>query len=293
MKTRKALINFFVAVILIATIGSTAYASEINMDASVLLDETNTNENTDDINLLNEEQATSADELLDEQGQVTDSEVYFDEQGEPYYLEPTNEDVTEEQQDKTTVIEDKQDVKEEVKDVVKKEAKKEVKKAVKKVKEVVVEEPSYSEADLRLLSCLIYSEAGNQSYNGMLAVANVVLNRAKSDVYWHVNTIKEVIYDRKWNSVQFSVTIKCKSTGISPLDKALKSYDTGKYSGGNPGAEITAMNKCIKAAKAALEGENNIENYLCFTALGYNTNSIKNNYSSYKIIGNHIFYRTK
>ena len=28
-----------------------------------------------------------------------------------------------------------------------------------------------------MLACLVYSEAGNQSYNGMLAVANVVLNR--------------------------------------------------------------------------------------------------------------------
>jgi len=160
-----------------------------------------------------------------------------------------------------------------------------------KAAQTKVEKPAYSEADLRLLSCLIYAEAGNQSYKGMVAVANVVINRAKSDVYWHVNTIKEVIYDRKW-SVQFSVTIENSKTGISPYEKALKIYDSGKYTGANPEAEKSSMQRAIKAAKAALQGTNNIGNYLCFTnkrAAG----SIKKKYPDYRIIGDHIFYRTK
>ena len=70
-----------------------------------------------------------------------------------------------------------------------------------------------------MLACLVYAEAGNQSYEGMLAVANVVLNRVKSDAYWHVDTIKEVIYDKKW-AVQFAVTVKNKK-GVSSSDKAL------------------------------------------------------------------------
>ena len=32
------------------------------------------------------------------------------------------------------------------------------------------------------------------------ACRNVVLNRAKSKAYAHINTIEEVIYDRKWSS---------------------------------------------------------------------------------------------
>lgn len=154
----------------------------------------------------------------------------------------------------------------------------------------VVQTPSYSEKDLRLLACLVYAEAGNQSYEGMLAVANVVLNRVKSDVYWHVNTVEEVIYDHKW-AVQFAVTIKNKS-GLSQMDKALKCYDTGKFGGGNPDAEKRAMNKAIKAAKDALCGKNNIGNYLCFENKRA-VNRIKKNYSDYRIIGDHIFYRTR
>ncbi len=53
----------------------------------------------------------------------------------------------------------------------------------------------------------------------MLAVGNVVLNRVNSKAYSHVNTVEEVIYDRKW-AVQFTVTVKNKSTGKSALDKA-------------------------------------------------------------------------
>lgn len=157
-------------------------------------------------------------------------------------------------------------------------------------KEAKVKKPSYSEEDLRLLACLVYSEAGNQSYNGMLAVANVVLNRVKSDAYWHADTIKEVIYDKKW-AVQFAVTIK-NSKGVSTLDKALKSYDTGKFSGSNAEAQKKSMNQAIKAAKAALNGKNNIGSFLCFQNKR-SASSIKKKYSDYKIIGDHIFYRTK
>ena len=159
-------------------------------------------------------------------------------------------------------------------------------------KETAVKKPSYSEKDLRLLASLIFAEAGNQPYKGKLAVANIVINRTKSDVFWHANTIEEVIFDRKW-AVQFSVTVKNKKTGISPLDRALKYYDTRKFTGSNPEAEQKAMDSCIKAAKAALEGNNNIGEYLCFTGNNRGANSIKKKYPNYQIIGNHIFYRTK
>jgi spore germination cell wall hydrolase CwlJ-like protein len=153
------------------------------------------------------------------------------------------------------------------------------------------EEDTVSAKDLRLLACLIYSEAGNQNYEGMLAVANVVLNRVKSDAYWHVNTVEQAIYDRKW-SVQFGVTVKNSKTGTSMMDKALKLYDTRKFTGANPEAQKKALNKAIKAAKAALSGKNNIGNYLCFQNK-YSAKSIKKRYSDYRIIDDHIFYRTK
>lgn len=150
---------------------------------------------------------------------------------------------------------------------------------------------TYSKKDLRLLACLIYTEAGNQSYNGMVAVGNVVLNRIKSASYGHVDTVSEVIYDKKW-AVQFAVTVKSKKSGQSTLDKALSLYDSRNFGGANPEAQEKSMNKAIKAAKAALEGENVIGDYLCFQNKR-SASRIKKKYPSYKIIGDHIFYRTK
>ncbi len=165
-----------------------------------------------------------------------------------------------------------------------------VKKSTTKTPAKATAKASYSKSDLRLLSSLVYAEAGNQSYKGMLAVANVVLNRMDSKAYGHTRTVKGVIYDRKW-AVQFSVTIKSRKTGQSPLASALKAYDTGKFGRKNVRAEREAMTKATKAAKSALEGNNNIGKYLCFSNK-YSSRGVKKRYSNYRTIGDHIFYRT-
>ncbi len=277
--TKKLLVTLITAVILSTCFGATVFASELaTIENQPVQSSTEDIENTDAITEIQGSDTTPAEaateEVIEDQDLLLEEGYFIDEQGEIYYEEPTNEmeevvieEVEEEENDDTT------DYDKEEKEVA--EAKK----------------PSYSEKDLRLLASLIYAEAGNQNYNGMLGVANVVLNRAKSDVYWHVNTIKEVIYDHKW-SVQFAVTIKSKKSGLSMLDKALNYYDTRKFTGSNPEAAKKAMNKAIKAAKAALEGENNIGDYLCFQNKR-SANSIKRKYSDYKIIDDHIFYRTK
>lgn len=167
----------------------------------------------------------------------------------------------------------------------KKEEKKKKEEAPKKEKKAEAkEEANYSKADLRLLASLIYAEAGNQPYKGKLAVANVVINRAKSKTFWHVETINEVIYDSKWG-IQFSV-IKKNSSGISPLNKALKLYDSKNNLSE---AEKKNMEQCIKAAKAAFNGDNNIGNRLYFSR---NSRYLSNKYSNHIVIGDHIFYIT-
>lgn len=102
---------------------------------------------------------------------------------------------------------------------------------------------TYTDADLMLLACLVHSEAGDQSYEGKLAVANVVLNRVKSSKY--PDTIKKVIYQ----SGQFTVA---KS---GSLQKQLDNYNnyTSK-----------SQKLSIKAAKDALEGANNIGKRMYF-----------------------------
>jgi len=97
--------------------------------------------------------------------------------------------------------------------------------------------------EIKLLACLIHAEAGNQSYEGKLAVANVVLNRVKSSQY--PDSIKNVIYQ----SGQFSVSAS------GSLAKQLSNYS-------NYTSESQRLS--IKAAKAALAGANNIGNRLYF-----------------------------
>ena len=118
--------------------------------------------------------------------------------------------------------------------------------------------PSASSDDAYLLACLVYCEAGNQSYDGQLAVANVVLNRVKSPLF--PNTISEVIYQ----SGQFSPA----SSGS--LARTLSNGPT---------------DSCIQAANDALAGNNNIGNYLFFNNFGAPSNA-----SSYYWLGDHVFY---
>lgn len=98
------------------------------------------------------------------------------------------------------------------------------------------EKAKYSKAELRLLSTLIYCEAGAEPYAGKLAVGIVVMNRKESRSF--ANSVKGVIYQRG----QFSPVRN------GSLNRALARYDAGKFNS-------AADKQCIKAAKAALSGE--------------------------------------
>ena len=103
-----------------------------------------------------------------------------------------------------------------------------------------------SDEEVWLLACIIDWEAGSESYEGKLAVANVVLNRVKSGKWG--SSITSVIYAPK----QFS--------GVSDGN-------------GNPSAKFAARlssgpnQACIQAAKEALSGVNNVGNYTFFRSL--------------------------
>lgn len=272
MSTLKKLFITMIGVLLI-TFGYSqgVYASELVNQEDV--DDTYLSQSETEVSFDTDESELTENEIMID---TEAYEVYVDEQGQVYYIEkkpvePEAENDKDVQKQEEKTVQSK-----------KTEQAKNNKNSDKK--------PTYTEEELRLLSCLVYAEAGNQSYEGMLAVANVVLNRVKSQTYSHVNTIEEVIYDKKW-AVQFSVTVKNKN-GKSVLDRALECYDTGKFPGRNPEGEKKAMNRAIKAAKAALNGENNLGDYLCFRLNNKNASSIKKKYN-YIIIGDHIFYRTK
>lgn len=97
---------------------------------------------------------------------------------------------------------------------------------------------SVAAAEQELLAALIYCEAGNQPYEGQVAVGAVVMNRVKSGVY--PNTITDVIYQ----SGQFGPAM----TGW--LDSVLAS---GSYS-----------DTARQAAADAIAGSNPVGNCLYF-----------------------------
>lgn len=104
----------------------------------------------------------------------------------------------------------------------------------------------------KLLAALIFCEAGNQPYDGKVAVGAVVLNRVESGRF--PNTIKEVIYQ----SGQFTPAM------------------TGKL--GRILASGNIPSSCYDAARDALAGESPVGN-----ALFFNTG-----YGSFKL-GDHYF----
>lgn len=58
----------------------------------------------------------------------------------------------------------------------------------------VGERAEYSDSTLKLLASIIFCEAGNQPYEGQVAVGAVVMNRVRSDAF--PDTVREVIYQK-------------------------------------------------------------------------------------------------
>jgi len=122
---------------------------------------------------------------------------------------------------------------------------------------------SYTYEDVYWLSRIVYAEAGFESYEGMVAVANVVLNRMADPSF--PDTIYGVIFDDN-GGIQFT-PVSAGTIYNTPSDTA------------------------ISAAVAALEGYNNVGWCLFF----FNPRIarslwIKEACSYYKSIGNHDFY---
>lgn len=122
---------------------------------------------------------------------------------------------------------------------------------------------SYTEEDLHWLARIVHAESRGESSEGKTGVANVVINRVKSDDF--PNTVYEVIFDTKYG-VQFT-----------PVANGTVYNEAGKAS--------------YEAAKKALRGENTVGDSLYFCNPVISTNFwIMNNRTFYKTIGGHDFY---
>ena len=107
----------------------------------------------------------------------------------------------------------------------------------------IAAEKAAAQADRELLASLIFCEAGNQPYEGQVAVGAVVMNRVKSGAY--PNTISEVIYQ----SAQFTPAM----TGWLDSVRA------------NAGYTASAM----QAAEEALAGSSPVGDCLYFSTGGW------------------------
>lgn len=119
------------------------------------------------------------------------------------------------------------------------------------------ETTSYSDNSLYLLAQIVYSEANGEPFEGMIAVANVVMNRVESDKF--PNTIKDVIYQKG----QFQPVSNGKINNV-PSEKA------------------------IDAAKVAMEGNSNT-NALFFYNPTIATDKWIRTLTVSKVIGRHVF----
>lgn len=115
--------------------------------------------------------------------------------------------------------------------------------------------------DAYLLACVVTAEAGSESYEGQLAVANIVLNRLKSGVYG--STISDVIYAPG----QFAVV----TNGAMASAIANGPWSTA-----------------VQAANDALAGKNNVPQYNSFCAI---RSAHYESYAEYSVICNQVFYR--
>lgn len=120
---------------------------------------------------------------------------------------------------------------------------------------------------VKYLAALIYTEAGNQSYKGKVAVANVVLNRVDSEKIT-AEKIRDVIYAPN----QFSVVRN------GSFERAMDNYNS---------FDSANEKECIKAAKAALDGKNYVGNRKYFTRY---TKSLANSHLSGIKIQDHYFW---
>ena len=108
--------------------------------------------------------------------------------------------------------------------------------------------------DVRLLAALIQCEAGGESYEGMLAVGAVVMNRVRSGAY--PDSVTGVIYA----SGQFTPALNGKVARV--------------YEG-------NIKDSCMQAAQAAINGETNVGEATHFKRAGAHDGIV---------IGNHVFW---
>lgn len=124
-----------------------------------------------------------------------------------------------------------------------------------------------TEEELYLFATVIYTEAGDQGYEGMLAVANVILNRIESGRWG--TTLEDVLFaPGQFSGARTELIERAQKRGIPE--------------------------SCYKAGREALAGRNNIGSYLFFrTTDSAMRASDYLYYTEFYILNGHVFYWKK
>lgn len=122
---------------------------------------------------------------------------------------------------------------------------------------------SFTESEMKLFAAVVQMEAGGESFEGKVAVANVVLNRIQTGT---------------WGSSLSAVI-----------------YSPGQFTGANTGLLQSYIDNgpaqsCYDAVISACNGNNNIGNYLYFCSMRV-ANQKMGSFSRYTFIGNQCFYQ--
>lgn len=112
---------------------------------------------------------------------------------------------------------------------------------------------SYSNSDVNLLARLITAEAGGESYNGMLAVGAVVVNRVQSSQF--PTTISGVINERSNGIYQSSPVLDGNINKVASKEATKAAYESLKGTDPTNGAlyffENTITNKWLTSKPVA------------------------------------------
>ena len=112
---------------------------------------------------------------------------------------------------------------------------------------------SYSNSDADLLARLITAEAGGESYNGMLAVGAVVVNRVQSSQF--PTNISGVINEKSNGYYQFSPVLDGNINKVASTEATKAAYESLKGTDPTNGAlyffENTITNKWLTSKKVA------------------------------------------
>ncbi len=122
----------------------------------------------------------------------------------------------------------------------------------------------YTEEDVLWLARIIYAESCGESFEGKVAVGNVVLNRVENEMF--PDTVHDVIFDTRWGVAQFSTV-------------------------NSPALYGTPDESCFEAAELCLSGLNVGGDALYFANARIASSCWAARHRPYLTqIGNHVFY---